>query len=112
MAHGRHIPYLIALQIAFIILFGCLVEYDEYAHGADAFEMNHHKDRTNRLQHYYPSKHDRTTTTTTTTNKANTRRHRLLFLPAFRGFSLFEMDARSSDWFLINREPISDHHVR
>lgn len=54
MAHGRHIPYLIALQIAFIILFGCLVEYDEYAHGADAFEMNHHKDRTNRLQHYYP----------------------------------------------------------
>ena len=55
MAHGRHIPYLIVIQIALIIIFGCVVEYGDSSDSRAAYEK-HDTDEKNRLQHYYPSK--------------------------------------------------------
>jgi hypothetical protein len=55
MAHGRHIPYLIVIQIALIIIFGCVVEYGESSDSRTAYGK-HDKNDKNDLQHYYPSK--------------------------------------------------------
>lgn len=56
--HGRHIPFLLAIQVAFIILFGVFVEYDKEAHSARAFDKdaNATTNEGNSLGHYYPSK--------------------------------------------------------
>lgn len=54
--HGRHIPFLFAIQVAFIILFGIFVEYDDQAHSANAIPANTTTNEGNTLGHYYPSK--------------------------------------------------------
>lgn len=58
MVHGRHIPFLLGIQAAFIIIFGIFVEYDKEAHSANAFDIdaNATKNEGNSLGHYYPSK--------------------------------------------------------
>lgn len=58
LMHGRHIPFLLAIQVAFIILFGVFVEYDKEAHSARAFDKdaNATTNEGNSLGHYYPSK--------------------------------------------------------
>ena len=53
--HGRHIPYLLVIQLAFIIIFGCVVEYDSVADSKAAFNVSD-KNEGNNIQHYYPSK--------------------------------------------------------
>lgn len=58
LLHGRHIPFLFGIQVAFIIIFGIFVDYDKAAHSARAFDTdaNATKNEGNNLQHYYPSK--------------------------------------------------------
>lgn len=56
MLHGRHVPYLIALQVAFIIIFGIFVDYDLEVHSAKAPSVNATKNEGNTLGHFYPSK--------------------------------------------------------
>lgn len=60
LMHGRHIPFLLGIQVAFIVLFGVFVEYDKEAHSARAFDKdaNATKNEGNSLQHYYPSTND------------------------------------------------------
>ncbi|XP_046657634.1 ammonium transporter Rh type A-like [Daphnia pulicaria] len=54
LTHGRHIPFLLGLQVVFIILFGVFVEYDPMAHSARAFDANATTNEGNNLGHYYP----------------------------------------------------------
>ncbi|KAI9559795.1 hypothetical protein GHT06_013802 [Daphnia sinensis] len=56
LMHGRHIPFLLGIQVAFIILFGVFVEYDKEAHSARAFDKdaNATTNEGNSLGHYYP----------------------------------------------------------
>lgn len=49
-------PFLLGLQVVFIILFGGFVEYDPMAHSARAFDANATTIEGNNLGHYYPSK--------------------------------------------------------
>jgi hypothetical protein len=60
LMHGRHIPFLLGIQVAFIVLFGVFVEYDKEAHSGRAFDKdaNATKNEGNSLQHYYPSTND------------------------------------------------------
>jgi hypothetical protein len=57
LLHGRHIPVLIVLQIAFIILFGFFVEYADELDSAKAAKANATSNEGNSLGHYYPSKY-------------------------------------------------------
>ena len=56
LLHGRHIPVLIVLQIAFIILFGFFVEYADEVDSAKAAKANTTTNEANSIGHYYPSK--------------------------------------------------------
>lgn len=50
--HGRHIPLLFVLEIAFILIFAFCTEYDDGAHSDRAFNVSS-TDQENRIQHYY-----------------------------------------------------------
>lgn len=52
LLHGRHIPLLFVLEIAFILIFAFCTEYDDGAHSLRAFNVSH-LDQDNRIQHYY-----------------------------------------------------------
>lgn len=53
--HGRHIPYLLVIEVVLIFLFAFFVDYGEQSDSKIAF--NHtDTDGANNLQHYYPSK--------------------------------------------------------
>jgi len=53
LLHGRHIPYLLAIQVAFILIFAFCTEYDDAADSKKAYDVSM-TDATNRVGHYYP----------------------------------------------------------
>ena len=57
MTHGRHIPFLLLIQVIFIVLFGCFVDYGKQADSARAFDIdvNATTNEGNTLANYYPS---------------------------------------------------------
>ena len=58
MNHGRHIPFLLVIQVAFIVIFAFFVDYDKEAHSARAADKdaNATTNEGNSVGHYYPSK--------------------------------------------------------
>ena len=57
LMHGRHIPLLFVLEVAFILIFAFCTEYDDYAHSGHGFNKTHLNEQ-NDIQHYYSSKFD------------------------------------------------------
>lgn len=56
LLHGRHIPYLMVLQVIFIVLFAFFVDYGTDADSQLAFNATD-TSTTNSLQSYYPSRY-------------------------------------------------------
>lgn len=54
LSHGRHVPFLLVIQIAFIIIFAFTVEYGDSSDSHKAFGKKSANEG-NELQHYYPS---------------------------------------------------------
>lgn len=54
MTHGRHVPLLVVVQVAFIVIFGFFVEYGPTSDSAVAFNVSS-TNESNNLGHYYPS---------------------------------------------------------
>jgi len=52
LTHGRHIPLLFVLEVAFILIFAFCTEYDDYAHSGHGFNKTHLNEQ-NDIQHYY-----------------------------------------------------------
>lgn len=54
LLHGRHVPFLLALQVAFIIIFGIFVDYDDDVHSGKAAGGKASKNEGNNIFDFYP----------------------------------------------------------